>query len=100
MDTNKTKYILKDNLNTYISIHNTEDEVFDKLKQFSKKFKDGFSTYGDSFDYETGKSKPIYEDSAIFTIPEELKKQYNNKDYITYHFFKFDLKTNKIISLY
>jgi len=54
----KTKYILKDNLNTYISMHNTEDEVYDKLQEYS------------------------------------------NKEYITFYFFKFDLKTNKRISLY
>lgn len=97
---NTTKYILKDSLNTYISIHNTEEEVFDKLQAFSKKFNDTFSTFGANFDYDTGESIPSYEDSAVFTIPEELKKQYHNKEYITFYFFKFDLKTNKRISLY
>jgi len=96
----KTKYILKDSLNTYISIHDTENEVFDKLQEFSKKFKDTFSTFGANFDYDTGESIPSYEDSAVFTIPVELKKQYNNKEYITFYFFKFDLKTNKKISIY
>lgn len=99
MDTNTTKYILKDNLNTYISIHNTEDEVFDKLQQFSKKFKDGFSTFGARLD-AFGDSQETLEDNAVFTIPRELKKQYNNQEYITFYFFKFDLKTNKRISLY
>ena len=96
----KTKYILKDSLNTYISIHDTENEVFDKLQEFSKKFKDTFSTFGANFDYDTGESIPSYEDSAVFTIPKELKKQYNNKEYITFYFFKFNLKTNKRISIY
>ena len=98
----KTKYLLKDNLNTYISIHNTEDEVFDKLQEFSKKFKDSFSTFGANLDWcnPNGEAKPTYEDSAVFAIPEELKKEYNNKEYITFYFFKFDLKTNKRISLY
>ena len=94
------KYVLKDSLNTYISMHDTEDEVFDKLQEFSKKFKDTFSTFGAAFDYDTGKARPTYEDSAVFTIPEELKEQYNNQKYITFYFFKFDLKTNKRISLY
>lgn len=91
----ETKYILKDSLNTYISMHNTEDEVHEKLQEFSKKFRDTFSTFGGSLD-----GSPMYEDSAVFTMPEELKKQYNNKQYITFYFFKFDLKTNKRISLY
>jgi len=95
----KTKYILKDNLNTYISMHNTEDEVYDKLQEFSEKFKDRFSTFGAALDF-LGSTKPTYEDNAVFTIPEELKKEYSNKEYITFYFFKFDLKTNKRISLY
>lgn len=33
------KYVLKDSLNTYISMHDTEDEVFDKLQEFSKNLK-------------------------------------------------------------
>jgi len=90
-----TKYILKDSLNTYISIHDTENEVFEKLQEFSKKFKDTFSTFGGSLD-----GSPMYEDSAVYTIPEELKRHYNNKEYITFYFFKFDLKTNKRISIY
>ncbi len=94
------KYILKDSLNTHISIHNKEDEVHEKLQEFSKKFKDTFSTFGANFDYDTGEIIPSYEDSTVFTIPEELKKQYYNKEYITFYFFKFDLKTNKRISLY
>tara|TARA_R100001163_G_C5067712_1_gene207060 strand:+ start:3587 stop:4000 length:414 start_codon:yes stop_codon:yes gene_type:complete len=89
------KYILKDSLNTYISMHNTEDEVYEKLQEFSEKFKDSFSTFGGHID-----GKPMYEDSAVFTIPEELKKYYSNKEYITFYFFKFDLKTNKRIPLY
>ncbi len=97
MDT--TKYILKDDLNTYISMHNTEDEVFDKLHEFSKKFNDTFSTFGACFD-SFGEEKPTYEDNAVFAIPQELKKQYKNKEYIKFYFFKFDLKTNKRISLY
>ena len=94
-NTQNQKYILKDSLNTHISMYNTEDEVFDKLHEFSKKFKDGFSTFGAGFD-----DKPTYEDNAVFAIPEELKKQYKNQEYITFYFFKFDLKTNKRISLY
>ena len=94
------KYILKDSLNTYISMHNTEDEVFDKLQEFSEKFKDTFSTFGANFDYDTGKSIPSYEDSAVFTIPEELKKQYNDSTYIKFYFFKFDIETNERIKLY
>ena len=94
------KYILKDSLNTYISMHNTEGEVFDKLHEFSKKFKDSFSTFGAAFDFDTGGAKPTYEDSAVFTIPKELKKEYKNEEYITFYFFKFDLKTNTRISLY
>ena len=89
------KYILKDSLNTYISMHDTEDEVYEKLQEFSKKFNDTFSTWGGHID-----GKPMYEDSAVFTIPEELKKRYKNKEYITFYFFKFDLKTNKRIALY
>ena len=76
-------------------MHNTEDEVYEKLQEFSEKFKDSFSTFGGHID-----GKPMYEDSAVFTIPEELKKYYSNKEYITFYFFKFDLKTNKRIPLY
>ena len=89
------KYILKDSHNTYISIHNTEDEVFSKLHKFSKKFSDTFSTFGGSLD-----GSPTYEDSAVFRIPEEMKKQYNDSNYITFYFFKFDLDTNERIDLY
>tara|TARA_R100001086_G_scaffold244681_2_gene174744 strand:- start:448 stop:729 length:282 start_codon:yes stop_codon:yes gene_type:complete len=89
------KYVLKDSLNTYISMHDTEEEVVERLQEFSKKFKDTFSIFGGSLD-----GRPVYEDSAVFTIPEELKKRYYNKQYITFYFFKFDLKTNKRISLY
>tara|TARA_B100001758_G_C18415922_1_gene619664 strand:- start:1265 stop:1687 length:423 start_codon:yes stop_codon:yes gene_type:complete len=93
--TQNEKYILKDSLNTYISMHNTEDEVYEKLQEFSKKFKDSFSTFGGHID-----GRPMYEDSAVYTIPEELKRQYNNKEYITFYFFKFDLKTNERVALY
>jgi|TARA_R100000081_G_C4753161_1_gene135556 hypothetical protein len=94
------KYILKDSHNTYISIHNTEDEVFSKLHEFSKKFKDSFSTFGPRFDYRTGEDLPTFEDSALFTIPQEMRKEYNDDKYITFYFFKFDLDTNEIIDLY
>ena len=94
------KYILKDSLNTHISMHNTEDEVFDKLHEFSKKFKDSFSTFGASFDFDTGEAKPTYEDNAVFTIPEEMQQGYGGEKYIKFYFFKFDLNENKIISLY
>jgi len=93
--TQNEKYILKDSLNTYISMHNTEDEVYEKLQEFSEKFKDTFSTFGGHID-----GKPMYEDSAVYTIPEELKSQYYNKEYITFYFFKFDLKTNERVALY
>tara|TARA_R110001606_G_scaffold202001_1_gene350016 strand:+ start:90 stop:377 length:288 start_codon:yes stop_codon:yes gene_type:complete len=95
MKTENTKYILKDSFNTYISIHDTQNEVFDKLNEFSEKFKDSYSTFGSGFD-----DKPTLEDNAVFTIPEELKEQYKNEEYITFYFFKFDLKTNKRISIY
>lgn len=89
------KYILKDSHNTYISIHNTEDEVYSKLHKFSKEFKDTFSTFGERLD-----GSPTYEDSAVFTIPEEMRKEYNNDKYITFYFFRFDLDTNERIDLY
>ena len=92
--TQNEKYILKDSLNTYISMHNTEDEVYEKLQEFSKKFKDSFSIIGGH------PSRPSYEDNAVFEIPQELKKRYKNKEYITFYFFKFDLKTNERIALY
>ena len=92
-NSNKIKYILKDNFNTYISMHDTEKEVFEKLQEFSKKFKDTFSTFG-------AINEENLEDSAVFTIPIELKNQYKNKDYITFYFFKFDLQENKLIDLY
>ena len=100
MKTENTKYILKDSFNTYISIHDTQNEVFDKLNEFSKKFKDTYSVFGAYYDYETGENKPTYEDNAVFTIPEELKREYKNQKYITFYFFKFDTKTNKRISIY
>tara|TARA_R110002096_G_scaffold279954_1_gene474190 strand:+ start:45 stop:332 length:288 start_codon:yes stop_codon:yes gene_type:complete len=92
-NSNEIKYILKDNFNTYISMHDTEKEVFEKLQEFSKKFKDTFSTFG-------AINEENLEDSAVFTIPIELKNQYKNKDYITFYFFKFDLQENKLIDLY
>jgi len=92
--TQNEKYILKDNLNTHISMHDTEDEVHEKLQEFSKKFKDSFSIIGGH------PNRPSYEDNAVFGIPQELKERYNNKEYITFYFFKFDLKTNERIALY
>ena len=74
-------------------MHDTEKEVFEKLQEFSKKFKDTFSTFG-------AINEENLEDSAVFTIPIELKNQYKNKDYITFYFFKFDLQENKLIDLY
>tara|TARA_R110001606_G_scaffold348491_1_gene498028 strand:- start:418 stop:720 length:303 start_codon:yes stop_codon:yes gene_type:complete len=100
MKSENTKYILKDSFNTYISIHDTEKEIFDKLNEFSEKFKDTYSVFGGDYNYETGESKPIYEDNAVFKIPEELKREYRNEEYITFYFFKFDTKTNKRISIY
>ena len=76
-------------------MHNTQNEIFDKLNEFSEKFKDGYSTFGSGFD-----DKPTLEDSAVFSIPQELKEQYRNQEYITFYFFKFDTKTNKRISIY
>ena len=89
------KYILKDSHNTYISIHNTEDEVYSKLHEFSKKFNDTFSTLGGSLD-----GSQTFEDSAVFTIPDEMKKHYNNNQYIKFYFFKFDLNNNEMVNLY
>tara|TARA_R110000744_G_scaffold126651_1_gene233062 strand:+ start:463 stop:765 length:303 start_codon:yes stop_codon:yes gene_type:complete len=100
MKTENTKYILKDSFNTYISIHDTQNEIFDKLNEFSEKFKDSYSIYGANYNYETGERTPTYEDNAVFSIPKELKNQYNNEEYITFYFFKFDTKTNKRISIY
>lgn len=94
METN-FKYILKDSHNTCISMHNTEDEVYSKLHEFSKKFNDTFSTFGGSLD-----GSPMYEDSAVFTIPDEMKKHYNNNQYIKFYFFKFDLNNNEMVNLY
>jgi len=71
--TQNEKYILKDSLNTHISMHNTEDEVHEKLQEFSKKFKSSFSIVGGHPD------KPSYEDNAVFEIPQELKRQYKGK---------------------
>ena len=92
--TQNEKYILKDSLNTHISMHNTEDEVHEKLQEFSKKFKSSFSIVGGHPD------KPSYEDNAVFEIPQELKRQYKGREYVTFYFFKFDLKTNERIALY
>ena len=94
MNTN-FRYILKDNHNTYISIHNTEDEIYKELHEFSKKFNDTFSTFGGSLD-----GSPTFVDSAVFTIPQEMRKNYNNNKYIKFYFFKFDLNNNEIIDLY
>mgnify|MGYP003654858213 FL=1 len=94
------KYILKDSLNTYISMHNTEDEVFDKLHEFSKKFKSSFSTFGAAFDFDTGEARPTYEDNAVFDIPKEMQQEYGGEEYIKFYFFKFDLNENKVIELY
>lgn len=91
----KFKYILKDSLNTYISIHNTEEEIYKKLNELSKKFKDTFSTFGGGFN-----DSPIFEDNAVFRIPLEMQKYYNNNKFITFYFFKFDIDNNKIVELY
>ena len=89
------KYILKDNHNTYISMHNTENEIFEKLHEFSIKFKDNFTTLGGCLD-----GKQTFEDSAVYGIPEEMQKHYNNNKYIKFYFFKFDLNNNQMINLY
>ena len=94
------KYILKDSLNTHISMHNTEDEVHEKLQEFSKKFKSSFSTFGAAFDFDTGEARPTYEDNAVFDIPKEIQQEYGGEEYIKFYFFKFDLNENKLIELY
>ena len=94
METN-FKYILKDSHNTYISMYNTEDELYSKLHEFSKKFNENFSTFGGSLNIS-----PIYKDRAYFTIPDEMKKHYNNNQYIKFYFFKFDLNNNEMVNLY
>lgn len=94
------KYILKDSLNTHISMHNTEDEVHEKLQEFSKKFKSSFSTFGAAFDLDTGEVRPTYEDNAVFDIPKEMQQEYGEEKYIKFYFFKFDLNENKVIELY
>ena len=89
------KYILKDSLNTYISMHDTEDEVYEKLQEFSKTFKDTFSTFGERLD-----GSPTFEDNALFAIPKEMQQNYGGEQYIKFYFFKFDLNENKVIELY
>ena len=98
--TQNEKYILKDSLNTHISMHNTEDEVHEKLQEFSKKFKSSFSTFGAAFDFDTGEARPTYEDNAVFDIPKEMQQEYGGEEYIKFYFFKFDLNENKVIELY
>jgi len=98
--TQNEKYILKDSLNTHISMHNTEDEVHEKLQEFSKKFKSSFSTFGAAFDFDTGEARPTYEDNAVFDIPKEMQQEYGGEKYIKFYFFKFDLNENKVIELY
>ena len=98
--TQNEKYILKDSLNTHISMHNTEDEVHEKLQEFSKKFKSSFSTFGAAFDFDTGEARPTYEDNAVFDIPKEMQQKYGGEKYIKFYFFKFDLNENKVIELY
>ena len=98
--TQNEKYILKDNLNTHISMYNTEDEVHEKLQEFSKKFKSSFSTFGAAFDFDTGEARPTYEDNAVFDIPKEMQQEYGGEKYIKFYFFKFYLKTNERIALY
>ena len=90
------KYILKDSLNTHISMHNNQDEVMKIISKYAKKFKnDTWSIFGGRLD-----DLPCLEDNALFRIPEELKQNYDNNDYIQFYFFKFDLSTNKRIDLY
>jgi hypothetical protein len=92
---NNFKYIIKDNLNTYIKMVDSEKEVYEVLNKMSKQFKDTFSTFGGSLD-----GSPIYEDSAVYRIPYDMKPNYNNENHIKFYFFKFDIGTNQIVKLY
>lgn len=92
---NNFKYIIKDNLNTYIKMVDSEKEVYQVLNKMSEQFKDTFSTFGGSLD-----GSITYEDSAVYSIPYDMKPNYNNEKYIKFYFFKFDIETNQIVKLY
>jgi hypothetical protein len=92
---NNFKYIIKDNLNTYIKMVDSEKEVYQVLNKMSKQFKDTFSTFGGSLD-----GSPTYEDNAVFSIPYNMQPNYKNEKYIKFYFFKFDIETNQIVKLY
>tara|TARA_Y100001973_G_C4957730_1_gene213424 strand:- start:44 stop:334 length:291 start_codon:yes stop_codon:yes gene_type:complete len=91
------KYILKDSLNTHISMHDNHDEVMKILTELNTKvFKNRtWSIFGGRLD-----DKPCLEDNALFEIPEELRKNYDDNRYINFYFFKFDLSKNERIDLY
>ena len=97
MKNKNIKYILKDSLNTYISMHDTHDEVMKTLTELNTKiFKNNtWSIFGGRFD-----DLPCLEDNAAFRIPKEIQKDYLNNKFINFYFFKFDLNTNERIDLY
>lgn len=95
MEANNIRYIIKDSLNTYINMVNTLDEVHLILKSISKKLNDTYSVYGGSLD-----GNPVYEDNAVFRIPQDMKQFFKNKEYIHIYFFKFDINENKLVELY
>lgn len=96
MKNKNIKYILKDSLNTHISMHDNYDQVIDTISKFSKIFKDdSWSIFGGRFD-----DLPCLEDNALFRIPKEMQENYFNNKFIKFYFFKFDLNTNKRIDLY
>jgi hypothetical protein len=92
---NNFKYIIKDNLNTYIKMVDNLNDVYDELEKLSYKFKDTYSTFGSSLD-----GSPTYEDSAVFEIPADMRCIYRDIRYIKFYFFKFNTETNKLVDLY
>ena len=92
---NNFKYIIKDNLNTYIKMVDNLDEVHKVLNKLSYQFNDNYSTFGASLD-----GSPTYEDNAVFEIPADMRCVYKDEMYIKFYFFKFDINTNKLVELY
>tara|TARA_B100000424_G_scaffold81470_1_gene61035 strand:+ start:250 stop:546 length:297 start_codon:yes stop_codon:yes gene_type:complete len=97
MKNKNIKYILKDSLNTHISMHDTHDEVMKILTELNTKiFKnDTWSIFGGTFD-----DLPCLEDNALFRIPKDIRENYSDNKFINFYFFKFDLNTNKRLDLY
>ena len=95
MKNKNIKYILKDSLNTHISMHDNYDQVIDTISKFSKIFKnDTWSIYGGRCD-----DLPYLEDNALFRIPKEMQEDYSGNKFINFYFFKFDLNTNERLDL-